>query len=529
MGLMTQVGLEFIARNLANRQISSFNRSIQRMGRQMLAMAGMGGGLYAVKRGFDYVVKSALEQERVERELTAAVQGSIAVYKSYAAEMQKLTIYGDEQILTQMAYAKNLGVTTDKLQEATTAAIGLAARYRIDLAAAMMLVGRASQGQTQMLTRYGIVIDQNLSTQEKFNEILRIGAESFGLAKAEAGTAAGSIQQMNNAISDTAETLGDVMLPAIKDLSTESAKFLQENSAALKRYVSDFVEGVSMMVEYQKNLLKWTPQGLMYRGYKALTGKKETLPAEPTAIASPPGEDPWAPLNKRIELLKNQQASALEIGKKYLPALQREIEITGRIGEAHYHAAKMVDFENAIRKAGIENTTFATIVTEKYMQKLKELEGAQRLAKIADSIGDAFGNAFEKMIFEAEKFGDVFKSLMQEVAMAVVRHAVIQPFAIGISGAVGEMFGLDTTAAEVPSLQSGGTVGRGGLFNLHAGEKVMPASEPGGWTIVVNNQGLPVKPNGAPVINGREIVIGIVQKDYADHGPMYDLINQGGP
>jgi len=250
MGLMTQVGLEFIARNLANRQISSFNRSIQRMGRQMLAMAGVGGGLYAVKRGFDYVVKSALEQERVERELTAAVQGSIAVYKSYAAEMQKLTIYGDEQILTQMAYAKNLGVTTGKLQEATTAAIGLAARYRIDLAAAMMLVGRASQGQTQMLTRYGIVIDQNLSTQEKFNEILRIGAESFGLAEAEAATAAGSILQMKNAISDTAETLGDVMLPAIKDLSTESTKFLQENSAALKRYVSDYIEGVKMILPY---------------------------------------------------------------------------------------------------------------------------------------------------------------------------------------------------------------------------------------------------------------------------------------
>jgi len=129
MALTTQVGLEFIARNKANAQISSFNRSIARMGRQMLAIAGVGGGLYAVKRGFDFMTKASMVQEQAERVLMAAVEGSITGFKAYAAEMQKLTIYGDEQILSQMAYAKNLGVTTDKLQEATTAAIGLAAKY----------------------------------------------------------------------------------------------------------------------------------------------------------------------------------------------------------------------------------------------------------------------------------------------------------------------------------------------------------------------------------------------------------------
>jgi hypothetical protein len=48
----------------------------------------------------------------------------------------------------------------DTLKGATKAAIGLSAAFGIDLATAMDLIGKAAAGNTSMLGRYGIVLDE---------------------------------------------------------------------------------------------------------------------------------------------------------------------------------------------------------------------------------------------------------------------------------------------------------------------------------------------------------------------------------
>ena len=175
---------------------------------------------------FGLSVRAFGQQEDAVNALSAALANAgedaaaaVPKFKRFAAAMQQQTIYGDELILSQMAYAKNLGVTTDQLEDAAKAAIGLAAKYKIDLQTAMMLVGRASKGQTQMLTRYGIVMDESLSAQEKFNQLLVIGAGAFGLAEAEAKTMTGQLGQMKNAVSDAAEEIGKVLAPTVKRLA----------------------------------------------------------------------------------------------------------------------------------------------------------------------------------------------------------------------------------------------------------------------------------------------------------------------
>jgi len=503
MALMTQVGLEFIARNRANAQINAFSRSIQRIGRRMLAIAGVGGGIYAVKRGFDFITKAAMVQENAERELMAATQSSITEFKNYAAAMQRLTIYGDEQIISQMAYAANLGVTTNKLQEATTAAIGLAARFRIDLSSAMMLVGRASQGQTQLLTRYGIVIDQNLSAQEKFNELLKIGAESFGLAEEAAKTAEGTTTQFKNALSDLGETLGDKILPFMTDYIKLLKESVEIADRALKTEIPkpdihDIREAQRMykMIMGETAFQQGFAPGSMGPGgayklqpkypevYKKIlddivrknAGLKTQSAVQQELI------DNLDRLNmaniqlaKRPEILTGeaQEKAARTIRTKYLPVLQREIDITGRIGEAHWHAAKMVDFENAIKEQGLANTQYAINLTEQYRQKLKELEQAQRLARIADDIGRAFGNAFEDMTFEAKKFDEVMRQVIRSIARSVMQNLIFQPMGLAISGMLragitglisGIGGGLPTTGTV--SAQAGATLARyqyGGL------------------------------------------------------------------
>lgn len=234
---------------------SQYNSALDSVKRQSISVENALGGLGRVLKGvfavasittaIRSVTAAFMEQEKAANDLTAALSltGDKAVkamehFNDFAGQMQRLTKYGDDEVISQIAYAKNLGVTINQLDDATVAATGLAARYRIDLATAMQLVGRASQGQTQMLSRYGIVLDDSLTSQEKFNELLKIGADSFRLAQAETKTLEGGLKQVKNALGDTLELFGG-MLPKVdgsanvilnfnarlKEMNDEAAKF----------------------------------------------------------------------------------------------------------------------------------------------------------------------------------------------------------------------------------------------------------------------------------------------------------------
>ncbi|MFQ3578666.1 MAG: hypothetical protein SNJ71_00820 [Bacteroidales bacterium] len=164
-------------------------------------------------------IKTFMEAEQATIDLTAALKnaGDATAYtipslQKFASEVQKQTIYEDDAIISAMAYGSNLGIQTSRLKEATTAAIGLAAAYRMDLKSAMMLIGRASQGQTSLLTRYGIILDETLSPQEKFNQLLKIGASNFDVAKDQAGSLSGKMEQLKNIWGDLKETFGELIV-----------------------------------------------------------------------------------------------------------------------------------------------------------------------------------------------------------------------------------------------------------------------------------------------------------------------------
>lgn len=187
------------------------------------ALIGFGAGLTGVVVGIKRVVAAYMEQQDAEQMLAAAIRnhgGEVDVlipkYKAFAASIQAQTKYGDESIITNMAYLRNLGVVESQLEDAARAAVGLAAAYRIDLSTAMMLVGRASQGQTQMLTRYGIKLADGMTDQQKFNALLKIGAGNYKLAEKEAATLSGRMMQMKNAFGDMLEVIGNHVIKILR-------------------------------------------------------------------------------------------------------------------------------------------------------------------------------------------------------------------------------------------------------------------------------------------------------------------------
>ena len=180
-------------------------------------------GLRGAQAVFSFAKEStrlAIVQEEAENDLAstlrakgANIQKLLPSMKAYGAELQAQTIYGDEALITLMAYGGNLGVQTGQMKDATKAAVGLAAKYRLDLNSAMQLVGRASQGQTQMLSRYGIVLKEGTSDQEKFNEVLKLGSDAFSIAKDQTKSAAGQMKQYANELGDAKEVMGMQLIP----------------------------------------------------------------------------------------------------------------------------------------------------------------------------------------------------------------------------------------------------------------------------------------------------------------------------
>ena len=216
----------------------------------------------ALVAAFAWATKAAMVQEDAEMALAQALnetgdatQKNIQALKEYAALLQKTTKFGDEEILAQMAYAKNLGVSTDQLKEAAKAAIGLAAKYKLDLTAAMMLVGRASQGQTQSLTRYGIVLAEGMTAQEKFNAVLAIGTGAFSLAEGEARTTTGILKQLWNVIGDIAELIAAPFLPKLREAATATKEWALENTKLITGRVKNWMDAISDALTRLKPLL----------------------------------------------------------------------------------------------------------------------------------------------------------------------------------------------------------------------------------------------------------------------------------
>lgn len=188
-----------------------------------MATVGATIGIAAMGRE---IAQAAMEFEDARVAITSALaqtgeasEATIKRLDEYATKMQELAVVDDEAVLSGMALLKNMGVQTDQLEEAAKAAIGLGAAYNLELNTAMMLIGRAANGNTALLSRYGIVVDQTGTKAEKFAALLKRGSDAFSIAEARAGTASKRTEALSLAMGDLYQSIGVMVLPALSTLA----------------------------------------------------------------------------------------------------------------------------------------------------------------------------------------------------------------------------------------------------------------------------------------------------------------------
>ncbi|MDD2230788.1 MAG: hypothetical protein PHY48_15485 [Candidatus Cloacimonetes bacterium] len=225
------------------------------------------------------VVAPAMVQEKAEQDLAAALKNT-GIYsaqlesqlKAQASAIQSVTTYGDESILMATRQMQVIGqLSADQLPAAQKAAVGLAAAYKLDLNTAFEMVGKAAAGNTATLSRYGIVLEEGLDPQEKFAELLRVGADRFALARDEANTTSGALQQMNNLWGDLKEVIGTWILPMLGDVAAAFSDVLK------------LIQGVSnheKSAQKQTEALAWqfdflTNKVLEYKSQTSLSAQEQ--------------------------------------------------------------------------------------------------------------------------------------------------------------------------------------------------------------------------------------------------------------
>ena len=228
-------------------------RSIGALRNNMLLVSfALGGTAASVGK----LISAYGQQQLAERKLQQALGFTSKALLGQASALQQTTAFGDEAIIGVQALIGAFTQDEEQIKSLTQTTLDLAAAKGMDLNAAADLVSKSFGSSTNALSRYGIQVEGAVGSTERLENLTSNVAELFGgQAAAQADTMTGSIQQMQNAMGDTAEAMGSILEPsviavsdALKTASEWASDFFNKlNETELETIVRQLSEmGVSL-------------------------------------------------------------------------------------------------------------------------------------------------------------------------------------------------------------------------------------------------------------------------------------------
>jgi hypothetical protein len=203
----------------ATRSMTKFGKSMQRTGQTLsksLTLPVLAFGAASVK-AFD-------EQIKAETKLRTALKGDERAFENLtkqATEFQKVSLFGDEQIITQQAYLASLGMTEETINKVIAASLDLAAGTGQTLEFGVKNLAKTFAGLT------GELGESIPALKELTKEELMLGGAVDVVSEAFAGQALeltkvglGPFEQLKMVLSDVSEEFGKLILENIEPLKT---------------------------------------------------------------------------------------------------------------------------------------------------------------------------------------------------------------------------------------------------------------------------------------------------------------------
>ena len=246
----------------AQKKLKKFGKSVEKTGKNLttsltLPIAALG---VASIKAFDEQQKAIAQVEAGLKSTGNSVGITSEKLQQMAADLQKTTLFGDEEIL-KGATAQLLtftNITGEQFKKTQKVALDLATRLDGDLKSASIMLGKALNdpvANLSALSRAGIQFsEEQKSTVKSMVEMNDLaGAQTLilaelekqygGSAEAAAQAGMGPITQLTNQLSDLSEQIGARLIPYVKQFTT---------------WVVGLAEKFDNLSESQKdNIVKW--------------------------------------------------------------------------------------------------------------------------------------------------------------------------------------------------------------------------------------------------------------------------------
>jgi len=428
-----------------------------------------------------------------------------------ASALQQVTIFGDEAILASQAFAMSMGLSADTVSKVTPVVLDFASAMGLDLQTAFRVVGLAGAGDTGMLKRYGVIVDEAALKSDGFNAVLGVMQKNFGgTAKAVAKSGVGPMEQFKNTMGDLMEVIGETLVPGINTLLGLLVKMGKavtgdnekvEKQADLHKRVTTALKDQSISQTDHILLLKAVESRndrILESIMKRIEGEKG---AHEVRVAQ---SKAWA------ERLKKEQEKEEEIRQKRIKEIkdttEKEYDIRRELRELNLKQI-LIDIEEQIaaEEDGSEKKKALELALVDYKQALR-LDDAARVAEVQDSITSSIESNLTDMLLAEKSFGDgvndiwkgigrtisemLIKTVIEEKAAAIIRIAAEQAVAsakaisayagipfIGIALGIAAVAAITSEINKNKTFQGGGTVpGAEGVpvqATVHGGEEIV--------------------------------------------------------
>ena len=148
------------------------------------------GAFSEIAKGLQTAVEEAGASEQAFKDLSVAVEKSgtawdtiSAATKDYLLNLQKVTVYSDEDVADALQRLLTFGMSYDDAMKSLNETVDLAAAKHLDLDTAASLVGKAFEGNTSILRRYGVEVETTKDAAAAFNTVM----DQLGAALQKAG------------------------------------------------------------------------------------------------------------------------------------------------------------------------------------------------------------------------------------------------------------------------------------------------------------------------------------------------------
>ena len=537
--------------------IANVTKAVSGLEKLVKQLAATYLGYRALKDFLVSSIKEALEAERAYVALGSAMRSSGQNAEVYTKQLAGLaralsmtTTFAEEETMAAMQSLTQIGrVSAEGMKRVIPVVQDLAAGLGIDLNAAALLVGKAIEGNTGALGRYGIKIKETSDPAERFSAIIAGLTERFGgMSEAMARSASGGLKQIKNEFNELKEAVGNRLIQAFAGTITWLSSRMQTNVIlGMKAADIGSIEEGSVYLKTLRREMetdqKWIKDLEAQWGFKIDPTKK---------YSSRSGGDALGDTFKRIAELQNKidgikrqmaklgQTQGTGIGP-LLPGVSddaadkiKKIELnslafadalnrlqgqesnyiitTWKAGQATY------DFDEALKRLGsttaetgkevYKNMNQYLVYTASYdsdidsaqklQEKIKETyEWMQKTADAAISIGTSLAagdtqGAFQKIISESMGL------LIQFALMAAAKAYAIGDYAnmalwLGVAGVAvvgqiaGNMIGSDSGDKNIPAYGNGGIVTRPtlALVGESGPEAIVPLGRGGGGNTII--------------------------------------------